>query len=176
MARMPRKHVVDEDEVGVYHCINRCVRRAFLCGTDTVTGQCFDHRKLWIQKRLEYLAGQFGIDVLAFAVMSNHLHVVLRNRRKLEAYATSIRTVVQGRSLLVQEHFYRRQKRKSCCSGVIGVSNKTNLQRAICGDAFEGPDHGSLSSTRCGDGVEILDHRLALNLNIEGSLADCRAL
>jgi REP element-mobilizing transposase RayT len=77
---MPRKYVVDEDEVGVYHCINRCVRRAFLCGTDKHSGQCFDHRKQWIQDRLEVLAGQFGIDVLAFAVMSNHLHVVLRNR------------------------------------------------------------------------------------------------
>jgi REP element-mobilizing transposase RayT len=80
MARMPRKFVVDDDEVGVYHCINRFVRRAFLCGTDEVSGQCFDHRKQFIQDRLEFLAGVFGIDVLAFAVMSNHLHVVLRNR------------------------------------------------------------------------------------------------
>ena len=80
MARMPRKYVVDEDEVGVYHCINRCVRRAFLCGTDQVSGKCFDHRKQFIQDRLEFLAGVFGIDVLAFAVMSNHLHIVLRNR------------------------------------------------------------------------------------------------
>ena len=48
MARMPRKYVVEETEVGVYHCINRCVRRAFLCGTDPVTGNCFDHRREWI--------------------------------------------------------------------------------------------------------------------------------
>jgi hypothetical protein len=80
MALMPRKFVVDEDEVGMYHCINRCVRRAFLCGTDEVSGKCFDHRKQFIQDRRELLAGVFGIDVLAFAVMSNHLHVVLRNR------------------------------------------------------------------------------------------------
>ena len=80
MARMPRRYVVDDGEIGVYHCINRCVRRAFLCGTDEVSGKCFDHRKRFIQSRLEFLAGQFGIDVLAFAVMSNHLHVVVRNR------------------------------------------------------------------------------------------------
>lgn len=37
MARMPRKYVVDKDEAGVYYCINRCVRRRFLCGTDEVS-------------------------------------------------------------------------------------------------------------------------------------------
>ena len=80
MARTPRKLVVDADNVGAYHCIQRCVRRAFLCGTDAETGKSFEHRREWIQRRLELLAGVFGVDVLAFAVMSNHLHVVLRNR------------------------------------------------------------------------------------------------
>ncbi len=80
MARAVRKEVIAEDEVGVYHCINRCVRRAFLCGQDPVSGRSFEHRKAHIQRRLEFLAGEFGIDVLGFTVMSNHLHVVLRNR------------------------------------------------------------------------------------------------
>ena len=80
MPRIPRKHLFDPAEVGVYHCINRCVRRAFLCGYDPLTGMCFDHRKEWIQARLEFLAAQFGVDVLGFAVMGNHLHVVVRNR------------------------------------------------------------------------------------------------
>ncbi len=80
MPRIPRKLLIDPTEVGVFHCISRCVRRAFLCGSDRLTGKNFDHRKQWIQERIECLAGQFGIDVLGFAVMSNHLHVVLRNR------------------------------------------------------------------------------------------------
>jgi hypothetical protein len=80
MARIPRKFLIENAEVGVYHCINRCVRRAFLCGTDEFSGKNFDHRKQWIQDRLEFLAGVFGIDVMGFAVMSNHLHLVLRNR------------------------------------------------------------------------------------------------
>ena len=80
MSRLPRRELIDEPEVGIYHCVQRAVRQAFLCGQDAVTGQNFDHRKAWIQQRLEVLAGQFGIEVLSFAVMSNHCHVVLRNR------------------------------------------------------------------------------------------------
>ena len=71
MARLPRSDAIDESTVGVYHCINRCVRRAFLCGDDPVSGNNYDHRKTWIQERLEFLASQFGIDVIGFSVMSN---------------------------------------------------------------------------------------------------------
>ena len=80
MARLPRRDAIDESTVGVYHCINRCVRRAYLCGEDPVSGNNYDHRKEWIQQRLEFLAGQFGIDVVGFSVMSNHFHTILRNR------------------------------------------------------------------------------------------------
>ncbi|MSR60595.1 MAG: hypothetical protein EXS05_23635 [Planctomycetaceae bacterium] len=80
MPRIPRMLLIDPSDVGVYHCISRCVRRAFLCGDDRVSGKNFDHRKQWLQDRLQFLAGQFAIDLLGFAVMSNHLHVILRNR------------------------------------------------------------------------------------------------
>ena len=79
MARLARTEMVPETEVGVYHCVQRAVRSAFLCGEDLATGKNFDHRKEWIRARLEHLAGQFGIEVLSFAVMSNH-YVILRNR------------------------------------------------------------------------------------------------
>ena len=80
MARTPRGEVFEPGKVGIYHCINRVVRRAFLCGNDPLSGQSFDHRKVWIRDRLEQLAGIFGIDVLSYSVMDNHLHVILRNR------------------------------------------------------------------------------------------------
>ena len=70
MPRTPRKFVFDPAEVGVYHGINRCVRRAFLCGTDAQTGKCYEHRKGALRQRLEFLAGQFAVDVLGFAMMS----------------------------------------------------------------------------------------------------------
>jgi hypothetical protein len=89
MARIPRKFLIETAEVGVYHCINRCVRRAFLCGSDVVSGKNFDHRKQWIQDRLEFLAGVFGLDVMGFAVLSNALHLVLRNRPDVEGEKVS---------------------------------------------------------------------------------------
>jgi REP element-mobilizing transposase RayT len=80
MPRIRRRFLIDPADISVYHCINRCVRRSFLCGSDQASGKNYEHRKQWIQDRMHFLAGQFGVDVLGFAVMSNHLHVILRNR------------------------------------------------------------------------------------------------
>ena len=80
MARVNRREVLSEDEIQVVHCINRCVRRGFLCGVDPVTGRDYEHRRQWIRNRLEFLAGVFGVEVMGFSVMSNHFHVILRTR------------------------------------------------------------------------------------------------
>lgn len=80
MPTYARSEIVADDEVGVYHCINRTVRRAWLCGDDPVSGCSYEHRKDWVRERLKELAGIFAIDVCAYAVMSNHLHVILRTR------------------------------------------------------------------------------------------------
>ena len=62
MARLARAALFHPSEVAVVHCINRCVRRCFLCGDDPLSGRNFDHRKRWLEERLAFLAGQFGID------------------------------------------------------------------------------------------------------------------
>ena len=80
MPAYARKEIVDESQVGIYHCVSRCVRRAFLCGIDRYSGRNFDHRKAWVQDRLEELAEIFAMDILGFSIMSNHLHMILRNR------------------------------------------------------------------------------------------------
>ena len=45
MPGFARKEIVREGEVGVYHCVARCVRRAFLRGVDPYSGADYSHRK-----------------------------------------------------------------------------------------------------------------------------------
>ena len=73
-----RDQIISLDDTVYYHCMARCVRRAYLFGEDSLTGRKYDHRKAWVVDKLAFLADVFAIDVCAYAVMSNHYHVVLR--------------------------------------------------------------------------------------------------
>ncbi|MBW8185219.1 transposase [Shewanella sp. NR704-98] len=72
-----RSTQVSLTDTAYYHCISRCVRRAFLCGKDGYSGKSFEHRRLWLVERIHYLSDIFSVDVCAYAVMSNHYHLVL---------------------------------------------------------------------------------------------------
>ena len=92
---VPRKQQISLVDTPFYHCISRCVRRAFLCGEDKVTGQSFEHRRAWVEDKLLELTKVFCIDVCAYAVMSNHTHIVLcvdeKKAKRLKQKAIIIR-------------------------------------------------------------------------------------
>ena len=60
-----------------YHCMSRVVRRAFLCGVDINTGESYEHRRQWLEDKLLEIGDIFALDICAYAIMSNHYHVVL---------------------------------------------------------------------------------------------------
>jgi len=94
-----RKSLISLDDTPYYHCISRCVRRAFLWGRDEFSGRDYSHRKQWVLDRLAALQRIFAIDLCAYAVMSNHYHVVLRVDRD-QARSWSVDEVIERWELL----------------------------------------------------------------------------
>ena len=73
-----RREQISLAETPYYHCISRCVRRAFLCGYDRYADRDYEHRRGWIRAKMGELVEIFALDLYAYAIMSNHYHVVLR--------------------------------------------------------------------------------------------------
>ncbi|MFM8476646.1 MAG: transposase [Planctomycetaceae bacterium] len=85
MPRVNRREIFSETDVQVFHTISRCVRRNHLCGRDRRSGRDYSHRREWIRSRLEELAGIFAIETLGYALMANHMHLVIRTRPDVAA-------------------------------------------------------------------------------------------
>jgi len=90
----PRTSLISLEATSYYHCISRCVRRAFLCGEDAYTGRSFEHRRDWIEQRLLELAQIFAIEVCGYSLMATHSHRVLHVDQPL-AESWTTREVVE---------------------------------------------------------------------------------
>ncbi len=87
---IPRNQQICLEATPYYHCVSRCVRRTFLCGYDELTQQSYEHRRGWIEARIKELSQIYCIDVCAYAVMSNHYHIVVHiNKEKAKALSDS---------------------------------------------------------------------------------------
>jgi len=72
-----RKCQICLGETPFIHLISRVVRKAWLIGVDPVSGKSYEHRRGWVEERLLLLGQVFAIDICAFAIMSNHTHIVV---------------------------------------------------------------------------------------------------
>ncbi len=74
----PRKEQVSISNTPYYHIVSHSVRRSYLCGFDKTSGKSYEHRKQGIENRIRLLSSIFAIDICAYAVMSNHIHIVVK--------------------------------------------------------------------------------------------------
>ncbi len=51
-----RRRLIDAESTPFYHVISRCVRRAFLCGEDALSGRSYEHRRDWIVDKIRQLS------------------------------------------------------------------------------------------------------------------------
>jgi hypothetical protein len=120
-----RSKKVSLQDTRYYHLISRCVRRAYLCGEDAYTKQSYEHRRQWMVDRIRFLTSIFAIDVAAYAVMSNHYHLVVYVDES-EAMAWSDKEVCERWQKLYHNHplVERLQKGQSSCQAEIDKANE----------------------------------------------------
>lgn len=139
-----------------YHLVSRCVRRAWLCGIRN--GQSFEHRKRWIEERILSLSESFAVDVLAYAVMSNHFHIVVYYdpqaasswsdeevaNRWLRAFPSRVsdRETAMANLLCDSERLSRCRDRLGCLSSFMQhlkqpIAVRVNREERVKGHLFE---------------------------------------
>ena len=89
-----RKQLISIEATPYYHCVSRCVRRSFLCGEDKQNQVSYEHRREWIVNKMHSLSKLYCIDICAYAIMSNHYHLVV-NINQTKAMALSDHQVVE---------------------------------------------------------------------------------
>ncbi len=77
-----RKQLISIEATPYYHCVSRCVRQSFLCGEDKQNQVSYEHRREWIVNKIHSLSKLYCIDICAYAIMSNHYHLVVNINQK----------------------------------------------------------------------------------------------
>lgn len=80
MSRRNRSSLINPDEITIVHAVAKTARNLFLIGQDNLLETDNSHRKDWVFSIMEFQSTLMAVDVLDFAVMSNHIHFVLRSR------------------------------------------------------------------------------------------------
>ncbi|MCL9780187.1 transposase [Vibrio sp. S4M6] len=88
-----RKQLICLESTAYYHCVSRCVRRSYLCGEDELTGKSYEHRRAWVEEKIYQLADIYCVDICAYAVMSNHYHLVVYLDKEGADTLTKLRVV-----------------------------------------------------------------------------------
>jgi hypothetical protein len=112
-----RKTLISLQDTPYYHVVARCVRRAWLWGFDEYAGRDYSHRKEWVLDRLHDLAGLFAIDLCAYAILSNHYHLVVHVDAARARGWSQAEVVRRWTQLFSRPPLIERWERGECQSG-----------------------------------------------------------
>ncbi|MFC1751477.1 transposase [Pseudomonadota bacterium] len=107
----PRSQQISLEATPYYHVTSRCVRRAFLCGIDQIFGKNYEHRREWISQRLAELERVFCIDINAYAIMSNHYHLVVYINKNIAISLTDDEVIERWQQLYQLPLLVQRQRK-----------------------------------------------------------------
>lgn len=110
----PRKLLVSLRATPYYHVVARCVRRAWLCGRDSYSGKDYTHRKRWVVHRLKQLSSIFAVDLCAYAVMSDHYHLVIHVDARRAAQWTTEEVVARWSRIFGRPEIIDRWHKHQC--------------------------------------------------------------
>lgn len=83
MASCARSKDVQDDAVGIYHAWSRCVQQLPIFGYDKASDCDFSYRRIWLESLIGYQTKVFAVDLGNFNILSNHFHLIVRNRPDL---------------------------------------------------------------------------------------------
>jgi REP element-mobilizing transposase RayT len=180
---------IDYSATPYYHLISRCVRQSYLCGVDHETKKDYSHRKQWLVDRIKQLANIFSVHICAYAIMSNHYHLVLYvNTQMAQDWSpeeilarwtalfgpTTKKHIAELTPELAQEKLDELRKRLSSISWYMRCLNEAIAKRSNLEDGVEGRFwQGRFKSQALLDEGAVLSAMAYVDLNpIRAKLAD----
>lgn len=105
---IPRRNIIDPSRPTVCHCVSRCVRRCLLLEARDGDSDP-DRWKRMLADRAVELVTLFAIDVVEWAILGNHFHLLLATHPDLVALWTDCEIAVRWRTLTPDYHWRRRK-------------------------------------------------------------------
>jgi REP element-mobilizing transposase RayT len=109
-----RKSLLSLEDTPYYHVVARCVRRAWLWGFDEYAGKDYSHRKEWVLERLQVLTQIFAIEICAYAIMSNHYHLVVYVDAARARHWSDVEVMGRWRKLFRLPELVQRYRDREC--------------------------------------------------------------